>query len=99
MYLMRLAQIKEIEKGVKIELILNEDRNNICTITLSLEMADVDRNKIRHSFPMPRILLTTHFIKLPVRDFSDKSFIITAQSLKGKIRDKSVSVFPSQSID
>jgi hypothetical protein len=94
MYLFRIVQIKEIEKGVRVELVLDDNRSSTCAITLSLEMADVDRNKIRHSFPMPRLLVTTHFIKLPVRDFSDKNFSITVQSLKGKIRESSVNMSP-----
>lgn len=83
-------QIKEIERGVKVELMLDEDRESVCTITLNLESTDVDRNKIRHSFPMPRLLVTTLFVKLPVRDFSERKFSVVVCSLKGKIRDNAV---------
>lgn len=69
-----------------------EDKENTCVITLTLDTTDVDRNKVKHSFPMPRLLTSTKFIKLPVRDFSEKPFSIVATSLKGRIRDGSVSI-------
>lgn len=59
-------------------------------ITLTLETTDVDRNKVKHSFPMPRLLTSTKHIKLVVREFSEKDFAVVATSLKGRIRDGSV---------
>lgn len=57
-----------------------------CTITLNLETADVDRNKVKHSFPMPRLLITTKWVRLPLRDFSEKNFTVVVQPMKGKIK-------------
>lgn len=75
---------------MKVELLGEKETDIPCTISVNLESADVDRNKIRHSFPMPRLMMSTQIIKLPVRDFSENSFSVVVQSLKGKIKEFSV---------
>ena len=74
---------------MRIEL-AEDDKDNTCVITVTLDTTEVDRNKVRHSFPMPKLLVTTRFVKLPVRDFCETSFIVTAQSLKGRIKENSI---------
>lgn len=84
---------------MRVELVEDHDQENSCLLTLTYDSADVDRNKVRHSFPMPKLLVTTRFIKLPVRDFSERAFSVSVMSLKGKIRQGSVATsFPDEQV-